>query len=84
MCSLENVRWLAGEIMTQVSWKASEPVRYLVGMVLAALVAYFTTTGAIKAELASMKAKQESQFEELLRRMDVLQDDIRELRRRDP
>lgn len=56
--------------------------QWLIGLVLAAAVAYFTTTAAIQNEVAALKAKQESQFSELLRRLDVMQVDIRELRRK--
>jgi hypothetical protein len=57
-------------------------VQWLVGLILAALVAYFTTTSAMQAGLAEVKATEESHFSEVLRRLDVLQDDIRELRDR--
>lgn len=56
-------------------------LQWLAGLVLAALVAYFTTTSAIQNEVSALKAKQESQFGELLRRLDVMQTDIRELRK---
>lgn len=57
-------------------------LRYLVGVALAAAVAYFTTIGAIQAELSATKAQQESQFSEVLRRLELMQQDIRELRGR--
>jgi len=50
-------------------------------MALAALVAYFTTTSAIQAEVAALKATEESHFAEILRRLEVLTADIRELRK---
>lgn len=53
-------------------------------MALAALVAYFTTTSAIQAEIAALKATEESHFAELLRRLDQVAIDIRELRRTGP
>lgn len=62
--------------------RTGEMLRYAIGLVLAALVAYFTTTGAIQTEIAAIKAKQDSQFGELLRRLDIMQADIRELRGR--
>jgi hypothetical protein len=60
----------------------SPVVQWLVGLILAALVAYFTTTSAIQTELAEAKATESSHFEEVLRRLDALQEDIRELRGR--
>ena len=56
-------------------------IHWLAGMALAALVAYFTTTSAIQAEVAALKATEESHFAEILRRLEVLTADIRELRR---
>lgn len=57
-------------------------VQWLVGLILAALVAYFTTTNALQAGLAEVKATENNHFEEVLRRLDAMQDDIRELRSR--
>ena len=51
-------------------------------MALAALVAYFTTTSAIQSEIAAMKATEDSHFMELLRRIDLLTTDVREIRNR--
>lgn len=68
-------------------------LRDAAAVAIAALVAYFTTTGAIQAEIAGIKATQASQFEalkyaqeqfqgEVLRRIDALHTDLRELRAR--
>lgn len=54
----------------------------LVGVLVAALVAYYTTQASIQAEIAEIKAVQSSQFGEVLRRLGTMQDDIRELRQR--
>ena len=54
----------------------------LLGVLVAALVAYFTTQASIQAEIAEIKATQTSQFNEVLRRLGTMQDDIRELRAR--
>ena len=54
----------------------------LLGVLVAALVAYYTTQASIQAEIASIKATQTSQFEEVLRRLADMQADIRELRAR--
>jgi cell division protein FtsB len=56
--------------------------RYLLGMVLAAAVAYFTTTSAIQIEIAQVKATQSAQFDEVLRRLNDMKEDLRELRGR--
>ena len=55
-------------------------LHWLAGMTLAALVAYFTTTSAIKVEIAAIKATEESHFAEILRRLDIMMTDIRDLR----
>lgn len=57
-------------------------VRWIVGVGAAALVAYFTTIGAIQTEVSEIKTRQDSQFNEVLRRLELLQADIRELRSR--
>lgn len=56
--------------------------RWLVGVCLAGIVAYFTTQVAIQSEMSAIKATEESHFSEVLRRLDVMQTDIRELRNR--
>lgn len=58
-----------------------EMLRWGIGVAAAAIVAYFTTVGAIQAEVSAIRARQDSQFGEVLRRLEVLQQDIRELRR---
>lgn len=64
------------------SWTA-ELIRAGLGIFVAGVVAYFTTTAAIQAKLVALEATQASQFQELLRRLQIMQDDIRELRRRE-
>lgn len=54
--------------------------RYVVPMVLAAIVAYYTTTSSLERGLSEVKTRQEAQFDEILRRFVTLQDDIREIR----
>ena len=60
-------------------WK-SEWVRYLLGLALAAMVAYFTAQTSIREELAKQKVTEESHFGEVLRRLDLMQADIRDIR----
>ena len=55
-------------------------LHWLAGMALAGMVAYFTTTSAIQSEIAVVKATQQSNFEEILRRLDAMVVDIREIR----
>ena len=55
-------------------------LHWIAGLALAALVAYFTTTAAIQAKIAALQATEESHFAEVLRRLDQLALDIRELR----
>ena len=59
----------------------SEWVRWGTGLVLAALVSYLTAIAANRQEIAVVKATEESHFQEVLRRLDSVQYDIRELRR---
>lgn len=61
--------------------KTGETIRFAIGLVVAALVAYYTTTSAIQIEISAIKTKQDSQFGEVIRRLEVLQDDIREIRK---
>ena len=60
----------------------AEWIRFLFGLVAAATVAYFTTISAINTQMAEVKTRQDSNFGELLRRLDIMQADIRELRQK--
>jgi hypothetical protein len=62
--------------------RREEYLRWLIAMVLAAAVSYFTTQARIDRELGSITATQSAQFNEVLRRLDLMQTDIRELRQR--
>lgn len=70
---------------------APEWLRWGIGLALAAFVAYFTTLRANDAqlndvknahaqEIAIVKTRQEENFREVLRRMDAMAADIREVR----
>lgn len=59
----------------------AEWVRWGTGLILAALVSYLTAISANRQEIAVVKATEESHFQEVLRRLDTMQNDIRELRR---
>lgn len=54
--------------------------QWVMGLAVSALVAYFTSIAAIQSQVAANKATQESNFQEVLRRLDLMQSDIRELR----
>jgi hypothetical protein len=66
----------------RLNGKTGDLLRWVLGFVIAAFVAYFTAMNTINSEIARINATQESQFGEILRRIDVLQDDVRELRGR--
>lgn len=51
------------------------------GMALAALVAYFTTMKAVAINITKVSTKQQENFNEILRRLDSQDKDMRELRR---
>ena len=68
-------------VQTRFKGQTGDYVRWLIGVAAAATVAYYTTIGAIQAEVSAIKARQDSQFGEVLRRLDVLQQDIRDMRR---
>lgn len=59
---------------------SADYLRWALGFALAGLVSYFTALNAINSQIAEIRAKQDSQFGEVLRRLDVMQADIRELR----
>jgi hypothetical protein len=58
----------------------NEWIRWMVALALAALVSYFTTTGTMENGLTEVKTTENAHFEELLRRVDLMQQDIREIR----
>jgi len=66
--------------MAGLNGHTGEYIRWLIGVGAAALVAYFTTISAIQAEVTEVKTRQDSQFSEVLRRLDIMQQDIRDLR----
>lgn len=58
-----------------------EWARWSAGLAIAALVSYLTAIAAIQKEVAVVKTQEESHFAEVLRRLEVLQADVREIRR---
>jgi hypothetical protein len=63
--------------------KTSEYIRWITTLALGAVVAYYTAQTATERDMAALKATQDSFQGEVLRRLDVLQADIREIRRGD-
>ena len=61
--------------------KAGEYFRWAATLVITATVAYFAAQSAIKSDIAAIKATQEGFQGEVLRRLETLQIDIREIRR---
>lgn len=62
--------------------RTGEYLRYVIGLALAALIAYFTTIGTLNQAVAQVREREDNHFSEVLRRLDILQQDIRELRDR--
>ena len=62
--------------------KTAEYARYVFGLLLDALIAYFTTLSTLNQAVTEVRERENSHFSEVLRRLDVLQADIRELRDR--
>lgn len=68
--------------MRQEPKNMADFARWIVMLALAAIVSYFTSLNAVTREIADIRARQEAQFSEVLRRLDSMQVDIRELRGR--
>lgn len=62
--------------------KTGEYVRYVMGLILAGLIAYFTTISTLNQAVTEVREREDNHFSEVLRRLDVMQQDIRELRDR--
>lgn len=58
-------------------------LRWLIGVAMAAMVAYFTTISTLNQGLAEVRERQKNQFEEIMRRLEMLQIDIRDMRSRE-
>lgn len=62
--------------------RTGEYIRYAFGLILAGLIAYFTTMGTVNQAVAEVRERENNHFSEVLRRLDLLQTDVRELRDR--
>lgn len=60
----------------------SQWLQKLLLLVLAALVAYFTTNSTMDKAIGQIDERENNHFAEVLRRMDAIQADVRELRSR--
>lgn len=69
-----------GALGVPVPHGGGEWMRWTLNLLIAGLVSYLIAISTIRQEVAVIKATQESQFSEVLRRLDVMQSDIRELR----
>ncbi|MGH9253671.1 MAG: hypothetical protein ACRD3C_03785 [Vicinamibacterales bacterium] len=68
--------------MRTLNGKTGEFLRWVLGLAAACVVAYFTTISAMKQEITRVEERENNHFEEVLRRLDVMSVDIRELRNR--
>lgn len=57
-------------------------LKWLVTLVLAAIVSYFTAVSAMRESIAEVREREDNHFAEVLRRLELLQYDVRELRSR--
>lgn len=69
-------------VREHVNGKTGEWIRWVWAIVIAAVVAYFTAQAKSEAQYAELRERQINNFAEVLRRLDLLQADVRELRSR--
>lgn len=62
--------------MTLPNGKTGEMLRWVFGLVLAAVVAYFTSTGALQAQLAVITERENNHYSELLKRLDRIENKL--------
>lgn len=48
-------------------------VKFLIPLVLAALISYFTSQSTIREEVSNVKTTEQNHFDEVLRRLDLIQ-----------
>lgn len=66
--------------MAGLNGRTGEIVRWILGGVFAALVAYYTAQGAMQERLRAVEVQQEAQFGELQRALGDIKLDVREIR----
>lgn len=60
---------------------SSETLRWALGLVLAAAVAYFTTIGTIETRVSVLEERENNHYEELKRMLTDVASDVREIRK---
>lgn len=56
--------------------KTGEYVRWIIGMALAGIVAYFTALGALQAQLAVVIERERNHYDEIIRRLDRIENKV--------
>lgn len=69
-----------GNGMAGLNGKTGEVVRWVLGGIAAALIAYYTAQGAITERLSAIEARQSAESSEMQRALARIETDIRELR----
>ncbi|MGE0460891.1 MAG: hypothetical protein AB7Q16_05940 [Vicinamibacterales bacterium] len=59
--------------MTVPSGRTAETVRWVAGLVVAGLVAYFSAMGVLQAQLAVITERETNHYQELIKRLDRLE-----------
>lgn len=59
----------------------SEAVRWVVGLAVAGALSYLTTIATMDKSVTNVTTTENNHFQEVLRRLDLMQADIRELRK---
>lgn len=62
--------------------RTGEYMRWAGGLILAGLVAYLTTVGTMQTEIEKVRTTEDAHFNEILRTLQEMKVDIRELRNR--
>lgn len=52
----------------------------LLGLAIAAMVAYYTALGAVEKRVEGIDAREQAHYHELMRRLDELRNDVKDLR----
>lgn len=62
--------------------KTGEVLRWFFGMFVAAIVAYYSAQLTIENRVTAVETKQDSNFQELLRAVNRIESDVREIRKK--
>ena len=55
---------------TAYNGRTGEMLRWVISLVLAAIVAYFSATGAMQAQIAVLTERENNHYQELIKRLD--------------